>query len=679
MERILSLITIVLLALPATSQNMIVEMGGDQENCIVALDGLQQMTFEGTTVNISKTDGTTFAAQMADINRIYFGTEQAELTGDVNGDGTIDVSDVTMLVSMILGNSATATEGDTNGDGTIDVSDVTNVVSIILGTGTASISDNSAYAYTLYVNNSNSTYRELNTADIKQITFDETWKTISIEGIDGVKSTFATTTIDNISPTANNGTPLAYTLNKSVAFNAADATSFNEITETIVKDDLDDEYGDFIENFSTTKIIIIMFNGSKVTCNSTLADVTYTITNNTHIVINSSRKNVGYLVRGTCNNGSVKIYSTYKFQLTLNNLTLTNPTGPAINIQSSKSVYFTVSNSTTNTLCDGATYATAPNNAAGEPEDQKGTIFSEGQLIFNGNGTLNVTSLGGHGICSDDYIRIRSGNINVTALKDGFNTNDLFRVGRTSSASPTITVKADGNGIDCGKGEVIIEAGKMSLETGNEAIKVEYTGTNTAITPNATIKGGYLWARTSNEKSAIIKTDGTFTQSGGNIQGETKGNGSKIVNSKGGITIDGGKLTGISYGTLSSDTTTAGGFKSDGDIIINKGTIAIDSRGEGSKGFNCNGNLVVNGGDITLLAEADNFVADTYDRKTRAITAYDFTINDGTIFTKAFDYAINATDINLNSGNITAVSNSNNAVAGNVKQAGGWLVTKDAE
>lgn len=674
MKKILSLIAIILLALPATSQNMIVELSGDQENCVVALDKLQQITFDGTVVNIFQTEGDAFAAQMADINRIYFGTEETALAGDVNGDGTIDVSDVTMLVSMILGNTTTTTEGDANGDGTVDVSDVTTVVSKILGTNTRAGAE-----HTLYINNSNATYQVLNTADIEQITFDETWKTISIEGADGVKSRFATTAIDNISPIANSGAPLAYTLDKSVAFDAADATSFNEVTETIVRDELDDEYGDFIENFSTTKIIIIMFNESKVTCNSTLADVTYTITDNTHIVINSTRKNVGYLVRGTCSNGSVKIYSTYKFQLTLNNLTLTNPTGPAINIQSSKSVYFTVSNNTTNTLRDGATYATAPNNAAGEPEDQKGTIFSEGQLIFNGNGTLNVTSLGGHGICSDDYIRIRSGNINVTALKDGFNTNDMFRVGRTSGASPTITVKADGNGIDCGKGEVIIEAGKMSLDTGNEAIKVEYTGTNTAVTPNATIKGGYLWARTSNEKSAIIKTDGTFTQSGGNIQGETKGNGSKIVNSKGCITIDGGKLTGISYGTLSSDTTTAGGFKSDGDIIINKGTIAIDSRGEGSKGFNCNGKLVVNGGDITLLAEADNFVADTYDRKTRAITAYDFTINGGSIFTKAFDYAINATDINLNGGNITAVSNSNSAVAGNVKQTGGWLVTKDAE
>ena len=654
---------------------MIVEMKNGKESNIVALEELRRITFNGGNVNITQTNGSTTTTPMSEINRILFGS--ATILGDVNGDGSVDVSDITKLVSMILNSTLATDAGDINGDGTVDVSDITKLVSIILNTDTAVT--NTA-AQTLYINNSNSTYQEFSTDGVREITFDEVWQTISMENTDGVTSSFTTACIDSISPASNGSTPLAYTLDKNVVFDPSDATSFDEITETIIKDELNDEYGDFIENYSTTKVITIMFNDSKVVCNnSNLADVTYTITNNTHIVINSTRKNVGFLVLGSCSNGSLKIYSTYKFQIKLNGLTLTNPTGPAINIQSSKSVYLTLAKGTTNTLCDGATYATAPNNAAGEPEDQKGTLFSEGQIIINDTGTLNVTSLGGHGICSDDYIRIRSGNISVTAVKDGFNTNDLFRVGRTSSASPTIKIKADGNGIDCGKGEVVIEAGKIGINTGNEAIKVEYTGTNTAITPNATIKGGYILARTNNEKSAVIKTDGTFTQSGGKIQGETLGNGSKIVNSKGGITINGGKLTGMSKGTLSSDTTTAGGFKSDSDIIINKGTIAINCSGEGSKGFNCNGNLVVNGGDITLLAEAGNFVADTYDRKTRAITAFDFTINGGDIFTKGYDYAINATDINLKNGTVTAISSNNAALYGNVKQTGGWLVTKGAE
>ena len=53
--------------------------------------------------------------------------------GDVNGDGEVNVSDVTMLVSIILGNTPMIDAADVNGDGEVNVSDVTALVSIILG------------------------------------------------------------------------------------------------------------------------------------------------------------------------------------------------------------------------------------------------------------------------------------------------------------------------------------------------------------------------------------------------------------------------------------------------------------------------------------------------------------------------------------------------------------------
>ncbi len=56
------------------------------------------------------------------------------LAGDVDGDGTIDVADVTLLVSIILGNAPATDAADVDGDTTIDVADVTQVVAIILGT-----------------------------------------------------------------------------------------------------------------------------------------------------------------------------------------------------------------------------------------------------------------------------------------------------------------------------------------------------------------------------------------------------------------------------------------------------------------------------------------------------------------------------------------------------------------
>lgn len=53
--------------------------------------------------------------------------------GDVNGDGMVNVSDVTALVSIILGNTPMDAAADVNGDGVVNVSDVTALVSIILG------------------------------------------------------------------------------------------------------------------------------------------------------------------------------------------------------------------------------------------------------------------------------------------------------------------------------------------------------------------------------------------------------------------------------------------------------------------------------------------------------------------------------------------------------------------
>ena len=57
--------------------------------------------------------------------------------GDANGDGAVDVVDVTTIVDFILGKAtpddATKARVDLNQDGSIDVVDLTATVDIILG------------------------------------------------------------------------------------------------------------------------------------------------------------------------------------------------------------------------------------------------------------------------------------------------------------------------------------------------------------------------------------------------------------------------------------------------------------------------------------------------------------------------------------------------------------------
>jgi hypothetical protein len=377
----------------------------------------------------------------------------------------------------------------------------------------------------------------------------------------------------------------------------------------------------------------------------------------------------------------MKIYSTKKFQLAFNGLKLTNPKGPAINIQSGKTIYTTLAAGTTNTLCDGETYAD-PAYSEGVPEDQKGTFFSEGQIIFSGTGTLNVTSYGGHAICSDDYIRVRSGKINVlAAAKDGINTNEMFRVGRMASSAPVITVNATGDGIDCGKGNILIEAGDITVNTIDDGIVASYEEfTDATIDPSITIRGGFLKVNTTGEKGMAIKSNANYTQTGGTIQISTKGNGSKAINSEKDAAFTGGKLTAILEGSVSSDSSSTAGIKCTGNLTITDGTIGINCSGTGAKAINADGNVVIDNGTITLLSTGKNYNNGADDKKTRAISALAYTQNGGTVLMKSYDKSIVTTNgITLTDGTVNAFSESDYALGTAATQTGGWLLTKDGK
>ena len=59
---------------------------------------------------------------------------QAIVRGDANGDGEVDVNDITAIVNYIQGNaqpSFVIAAADANGDEEVDVNDITSVVNII--------------------------------------------------------------------------------------------------------------------------------------------------------------------------------------------------------------------------------------------------------------------------------------------------------------------------------------------------------------------------------------------------------------------------------------------------------------------------------------------------------------------------------------------------------------------
>lgn len=72
-------------------------------------------------------------------NIIAKGGTEEKVQGDVNGDGVVDVADISAIISVMAGEPAPDDSpsdiADVNGDGTVDVADISTVISIMAGEG----------------------------------------------------------------------------------------------------------------------------------------------------------------------------------------------------------------------------------------------------------------------------------------------------------------------------------------------------------------------------------------------------------------------------------------------------------------------------------------------------------------------------------------------------------------
>jgi hypothetical protein len=202
-------------------------------------------------------------------------------------------------------------------------------------------------------------------------------------------------------------------------------------------------------------VVTVTYDGTTATVENPFAfdGVQVSLSGADVVVTSTASDEVEYKLSGASTDGLFKIYSDKKYQITLNGLDLTNADGPALNSQSSKKGTIKVQGGTVNNLCDAKKYTKSS-------EDQKGTIFSEGQLIFKGAGTLNVRGLNKHAICSDDYIEVDNSTINVLqAASDAFHANDSVLI-----YGGQLHLTADGDGIDCAGPIIVASAATDTLE-----------------------------------------------------------------------------------------------------------------------------------------------------------------------------------------------------------------------
>lgn len=311
-------------------------------------------------------------------------------------------------------------------------------------------------------------------------------------------------------------------------------------SETVPTDD-----NDYYENSTFSRTVYVTFADNTATVTTSAKGISTAI-DGAHVTITTTKSGVNYVLSGSTTDGGFKVYSEKKFMLTLNGVSIANTTGAAINNQCGKRMYVHLAEGTTNSLTDGTTYDTPAT------EDEKGALFSEGQIIFSGSGTLNVTGCYKNGIASDDYIVVRPGGVVNVAC------------------SSRACLKAN-DGIFIRGGVLNLEATGDGGKALNSEADIEISGGRlTAI-----VSGGTLVSGTDTTGVAAIKCDSALLMRSGTVSLKCTGEGGKGINAKEAVTVEGGQLTIETFGSKS--LASPKGIKTDGTLTFSGGSSYIYS------------------------------------------------------------------------------------------------------
>lgn len=345
--------------------------------------------------------------------------------------------------------------------------------------------------------------------------------------------------------------------------------------------------GDSISGTTFDRTIQIVFadGGAQVT-----GDINNTVTvDGNHVTVNNTTdEKVIYELKGTAQDGSVKLYSSKKQALVLDGLDLTSTRGAAINNQGKKKCFVVVKG--TNVLKDAASYTSTPAD-----EDEKAAIFSEGQLIFSGDGKLTVTAQGKSGITSDDYVHfMESPIINVTSgAGHGIRGKDAVII---SDGTVSVSVSANMKKGITSDSLVCINGGSTTINVSGSAAydsdDAEYKG-SAGIKADCLfeINAGSLSVTNTGSGGKGISGDMTGSFNGGYVKVVTKGS-------------NYGQSSSNRYGSDSSNSVSAKGIKFDGNLFFNGGTVIVNCAAH--EGIESKGNITVTDGVVYSYSAADD-------------------------------------------------------------------------
>lgn len=335
---------------------------------------------------------------------------------------------------------------------------------------------------------------------------------------------------------------------------------------------------------------------------------------------------ITYILKGASANGSFVQNGSFKSTIELQGLTLTNPSGAAIDIENGKRIELSSKNGTVNTLVDGS-------------GKQKAALYCKGHLELKGKGTLNVTGNTGHAISAKEYIEMKNCTVNILgAVKDGINCNQYFliesgslNISSTGDDGIQASFKDDTDREDDDTGSIFIHGGTINIAnitaTAAKALKADgdFVMTDGQIVAKTSAPGEWDSSKLKTKASACIGADGAVTISGGSLDLTATGGGGKGISCDGEFVFNDGSLKVTTSGgvlayvngsvnqnytgntdRLNSDyKSSPKGVKADSNVTINGGTIDIVTSGNGGEGIESKAVLTINDGNIKVRAKDD--------------------------------------------------------------------------
>ncbi|MBQ7058963.1 MAG: carbohydrate-binding domain-containing protein [Firmicutes bacterium] len=260
-----------------------------------------------------------------------------------------------------------------------------------------------------------------------------------------------------------------------------------------------------------------------------------------------------------------------KVQLVLDGVSISCENSAAIYIKSADKVFITTTDGSVNQVSTTGEFVQTDDNTV------DGAIFSKGNLVLNGEGTLYVTSSEGHGIVSKDDLKITSGTYVINAAEKGLESNDMIGI-----AGGMITIIAGDDGMNT-EGELLIENGTIEIDSGDDAIHADYT---------LTINGGDLDLDAHEGLEATL-----ITINGGTIMITASDDGinaaQKVDDYTPTVEINGGEVT-IDMGSGDTDAIDSNGY-----LYINGGTVTISAQFP----FDYDIDGAINGGTVIINGE----------------------------------------------------------------------------